>query len=737
MTENKTQHQQDDNARLRAVLETAVDGIITIDDRGTIEAANPSAETLFGYASSELIGKNVKLLMPSPYHEEHDGYIANYQRTGQPKIIGSGREVTGLRKDGSIFPLYLSVSEVTFGHRRVYTGFVHDLTKLRQAEKQATELGRILEASLNEIFIFNPESLQFLFVNRGALANIGYTAEEMLRMTPLDIKPNFTRQTFEALIRPLQNEQQSILRFETVHQRKDGTRYNVNSQIHKTTWQGETALVAMILDLTEETRVRDELAQRDAQLEFMVDHLPAAAAYVDQSSGQVRFNRMIQKISGYSPEELTDIQSYFRVLVEGDAGTAKKEYEAQRDSDGSIPLRQTIRRKDGGTSIVDFRGYRYDHHEVWLISDVTERDRHETELRIRDRAIQAANEGVVIADATQEGYPIIFANDAFESLSGYTRQEAIGRSCEILCGEDPERKVLTKLKAAVAGSGDFRSTVQCRRKNGEALWNELSIAPVRSNDGEVTHIVAVIEDVSERREAQQKLLQSERLAAIGQVVTGLAHESRNALQRAQACLDMLSLDLEDRPEQLELTEKTRRALTDLHRHYEEVRNYAAPINLERRQTDLSKIWEHSWRNVEANRFGRNIQLQVAPAPCSVTCNVDHHRIEQVFRNIIENAIAACPEEGMIRISCSEGMLDKTPSLKVCFQDNGPGFNSETAASVFQPFFTTKQKGTGLGMAISKRIIDAHGGKIWIADSNQNSRQSSETGAKVTVELPRS
>src|SRR5207245_2036512 len=96
-------------ARMRALLECAVDGILSIDERGLIQTINPAAERLFGYPADEVLGRNVKMLMPLPYRQEHDGYIARYLATGQKKIIGIGREAVGLRKDGTTFPMDLAV----------------------------------------------------------------------------------------------------------------------------------------------------------------------------------------------------------------------------------------------------------------------------------------------------------------------------------------------------------------------------------------------------------------------------------------------------------------------------------------------------------------------------------------------------------------------------------------------------------------------------------------------------
>jgi two-component system sensor kinase FixL len=137
-------------ATLRAILTSAVDSIITIDEQGRIESVNPATERLFGYTTAELLGQNVSLLMPSPYHEEHDAYLAHYRRTAERRIIGIGREVVARRKDGSTFPIALSVSEAHLGARRLFTGIVHDITERQRAEAGLRQARDELEVRVRE-----------------------------------------------------------------------------------------------------------------------------------------------------------------------------------------------------------------------------------------------------------------------------------------------------------------------------------------------------------------------------------------------------------------------------------------------------------------------------------------------------------------------------------------------------------------------------------------------------------
>ncbi|WP_026463852.1 sensor histidine kinase [Adhaeribacter aquaticus] len=137
--------------KINSIIQAAVDGIITIDTRGVIEMVNPSAAKLFGYHANDLIGKSINMLMPEPDHSRHDTYMDNYQTTGKKRIIGIGREVTGLRKDGTIFPFYLSISEVELADRKVYTGFIHDITQQKLNEEKLRRYAAELERSNLEL----------------------------------------------------------------------------------------------------------------------------------------------------------------------------------------------------------------------------------------------------------------------------------------------------------------------------------------------------------------------------------------------------------------------------------------------------------------------------------------------------------------------------------------------------------------------------------------------------------
>ncbi len=239
------------------------------------------------------------------------------------------------------------------------------------------------------------------------------------------------------------------------------------------------------------------------------------------------------------------------------------------------------------------------------------------------------------------------------------------------------------------------------------------------------HLIS-LRDITARKHAEERARQSERLAAIGETMTALVHESRNALQRSKACLEMLTLELEHQPEPLQLVSRAQRAQDDLHRLYEEVRQWAAPMNLRREPCNLRELWAEVWNQVSQARPALSTQL-VEEITCEACCHVDRFVMGQVFRNIFENAIEVSPADAPITVVCTPSTIGNGSELVITISDQGPGLTAEQQKRIFEPFFTTKAKGTGLGMAIASRIVQSHGGTITARSGR---------GAQIEITLPR-
>jgi signal transduction histidine kinase len=231
------------------------------------------------------------------------------------------------------------------------------------------------------------------------------------------------------------------------------------------------------------------------------------------------------------------------------------------------------------------------------------------------------------------------------------------------------------------------------------------------------------------KEAQEKALQAERLAAIGQMVAGLAHESRNALQRGQACLSMLGFRLQEQPEALDLVQRLQKAQEDLHRLYEEVREYAAPIHLDTRACDLAQVWREAWADVLPSHPGKRAELREETAGVDLHCLASPFHLKQVFRNLLDNALNAGADPVLVAIRSAPADLEGREAVLVAVRDNGPGFTPEQGQKPFEPFYTTRVRGTGLGLAICRRLVEAHGGRI-------EAGQHDGPGAEILITLPR-
>jgi two-component system sensor kinase FixL len=325
-------------------------------------------------------------------------------------------------------------------------------------------------------------------------------------------------------------------------------------------------------------------------------------------------------------------------------------------------------------------------------------------------------------------HTILYFSPFAEHLTGYQAGEVVGKSfVELLIPEADRASLADCYRKAVAGTPQREISGKLVRRDGSTRVMQRNVRCLPYYDGSPALLI-VGHDITELKAAQERALHSERMAAIGQMCAGLAHESRNALQRSQACLEMLALKHEDRPDALNLISRIQQAQDDLHRLYEDVREYAAPIKLAIRDCQLPEVWRRAWSHLEPIRDGRHAVLREPEKGLELTCQADGFRLEQVFRNILDNSLAACPGRAEIRIEGSPASLDGRKAIRISVRDNGPGLDAEQRDKIFESFYTTKTRGTGLGMAIVKRIVEAHGGRVEIGGPVG-------PGAEILITLP--
>jgi two-component system, LuxR family, sensor kinase FixL len=303
----------DDGSRqaqeLQTILNTAVDGIIVIDARGAIETFNRGAERLFGYAAADVIGRNVSVLMPSPDHEQHDGYLARYLSTGEARIIGLGREVRGRRRDGSTFPLHLSVGEMTIGGQRKFTGMLHDLSMRVQHEERRRAIEArwqaVVESAVDAIVVIDSDGRVEAF-NPAAERLFGYAERDLVGKNVTVLMPSPYREEHDLyLARYLATGTKKIIGLgrEVQGLRRDGTTFPLHLSVGEMNVDGERRFTGILHDLSARTEIERRLREQTA-LARLGEMAAVVAHEVKNPLAGIR--GAVQIIGGRLPEESTD-----------------------------------------------------------------------------------------------------------------------------------------------------------------------------------------------------------------------------------------------------------------------------------------------------------------------------------------------------------------------------------------------------------------------------------------------
>lgn len=370
------------------------------------------------------------------------------------------------------------------------------------------------------------------------------------------------------------------------------------------------------------------------------------------------------------------------------------------------------------------------------------------ELQLKERAMSSTREGITIARKEENGDPLIYVNDAFVEITGYDRREVLDRDCRFLQGNGTDESKVRKIREALDDGQPVTVELINYRKNGERFWNRLSITPIWNDRGEVTHYVGIQQDVSEYKEQEEKLRQSEKLAAIGEMAAGLMHEINNPnafiqgnvefVQKGWAKLQNIieSSDLDQDLEYiLEELDDTLDAIDEGTRRIEDIVNKVKLFaRRDSRQSDLQLFdpvpeITMALDMQDSHKRSDALKTDVKLAKGETLIESDPTEIKQLVTNITENALDAVEDvedpEVTVRVDRTEDQL------RIDIMDNGPGISKKDKQKIFDPFFTTKEtgQGTGLGLSIVQGIVERADGSIEV-----NSEEEEGTTFLITFPL---
>jgi nitrogen fixation/metabolism regulation signal transduction histidine kinase len=352
-------------------------------------------------------------------------------------------------------------------------------------------------------------------------------------------------------------------------------------------------------------------------------------------------------------------------------------------------------------------------------------------LDLPSRVLDSLTAAIAVVDRNGE---IQVTNKAWQEFAvengGSTATTGVGANylevCRSAKGDESyylAERAYQGIKEVLEGTRDeFKLEYPCHSPT-EKRWFLLNVSRLKDDPQQVvtTHL-----SITDRKLVEMRLVESERLAAIGQAMRGLSHKGRNSLQSAQGCIDLLRCQIEQDPEAVELIAKVESAQQRLISLFEEVRSYAAPITLQRTSYRLNELVQEVWESYQPSNA--RCRFSHVPSDRNLTCEIDVGAIGQVLRSLFDNATSTETNSSLIEVSYAGDELDVDYAITVIMSDNGSGVPIADREQVFDPFFTTKTQGTGLGLATCRRIVEAHGGRISFGEPRLG-------GASVYLTLP--
>jgi PAS domain S-box-containing protein len=742
--------------KFSAITNSIRDAIILVDDEARVIYWNPAAEKTFGYTTKEATGKYIhELVVPKTMCKEGkeriDISVKIFGQTGIGYFTVGDVEVLGLRKDGTEFPAKLAISPMKLDEKWHAVGVVKDITLRKREEQKVREAEQRYHALFNQaplgISILDPETAGFVEFNDVAHLQLGYTREEFGKLTVYDItgeeNKNLVRSRMEEILRTGRGE------FETKHRTKNGDIRNVLTTALTLQLTGKTFVHVVFHDVTEMRTIQNHLMESETRYRQLVELAQEGIWAIDNELNTTFVNPRLAQMFGYSQSEMTGrnlidflekdkVGMITEILKKFDSPGYKGTYEYAFPHKNGSPVNTSL----AVSTITDDQGAVTG--KLALVSDITERKTMEDALK-QERDMLENMAASMDAGLTLIGrdYHILWANQLLKQINGNDLEDKLCYSIydksNRICPECGVRKIFENGVAVDRHDYNFKF-------DGKDDWVELIVTPVKDKQGTVVAALELAVNITERKRLQNKLSQysqrleelvqqrttllkqtqaelvkSERLAAIGELAGMVGHDLRNPLsgiKNSAYFMKKKGTDISE-AQTKEMLEIIDRCVDYSNKIVNDLLDYSRDIRLELQEFSPRQVMLESLTMVQVPK---NIKIVNNLSPEQILM-ADPDKMKRVFINLIKNAVESMPDGGKLMI---DGKLKG--DFEISIADTGTGISDEVLPKLFSPLFTTKAKGMGFGLAICKRIVEAHGGTITVKTAKNQ-------GTTFTITLP--
>ncbi len=708
--------------KFRTVFQANPDPVaITSVDEGILVDVNDGFLARTGYSREKIIGKTVfdfKLWnQPGDRHNviqslREEGYVNNFQ--------------AGFRsKDGNIRTGLISVRMITLGGKKYVLSVLRDIEDWKRAERDLWESKNVLRQVIDlvPIMIYAKDAEGRFVLGNKAIAEVhGTTPTDLVNKTCGELIGDreeyhkYLRDDREVIFSGLTK----VIPEETFTY-PDGRKLwlRTTKMPIKLPGQESDCVLGVSVDITNSKEYEEALKEVNARIEALVQAIPDVIYFKDAQGRNLIVNKAFEELVHMPRSAVvgkTDKDLFPADLAEKcylsdlQALAGRKIVRAEEKSigeNGDVVYFDTIK-----VPLYDKRGDVMG--LVGISRDITERKRFEQSLRKLSGAVENSPASVVIVDTRGN---VEYINPRFTETTGYTSEDILGKSWDVFrfIKDKPivfPERVQRVINAGMVWHGERES----HRKNGQAFWCRLSVSGVRNEEGVLTHYILMMEDITDRRAFERELFKVRKLESLGILAGGIAHDFNNILTGILGNIALARIEGEDRGDISEVLAEAEKAAMRAQNLTQQLLTFSKGGEPVRSTTSVAELITDS---VPFALHGSNVCYELNIADDLRPARIDSGQISQVLHNLVINADQAMPGGGRLIVTAENVSIDTSSSrplapgeyVKISIEDNGTGISQVHLARIFDPYFTTKPTGNGLGLAISFSIVKKHGGHI--------------------------